>query len=77
MSIVYFRDYDEFCLLKDRRIMVEELLQILHRRTCQQCEGKIDLLTIHGWEYIAVGIKYKFICSVSYTYRIYIVCCDL
>lgn len=79
MFVVYFRDSDEFCLLKDRRFMVgeRELLQLLRRSTCQQCEGKIDPSTIHEGEYIAAGIKYKFKCSVSYTYRIHIVCCDL
>ncbi|XP_078311905.1 uncharacterized protein LOC111114234 [Crassostrea virginica] len=59
------QDSDEFCLLKDRRFMVgeRELLQLLRRSTCQQCEGKIDPSTIHEGEYIAAGIKYKFKCS--------------
>ncbi|XP_078311342.1 uncharacterized protein LOC144618669 [Crassostrea virginica] len=60
------QDSDEFCLLKDRRFMVgeRELLQLLCRSTCQQCEGKIDPSTIQEGEYIAAGIKYKFKCSV-------------
>lgn len=72
MYLAYMNDSEEYQLLKEMKFVVGEkvILDFLKRRSCKECKEPIDHSSITEGEKIASGIKFKFVCKVSF-YCIY------
>lgn len=68
MYLVCRNDSEEYQHLKEKKFVVGEkaILDLLKRSSCKECKEPVDPSSITEGEKIASGIKFKFVCKVSF-----------